>query len=125
MKKKQNTFNLNVFGRLVPVIKAANLTELSGNLAQYNYKTKQILFDPNQENISHTLLHELFHAVSDRLGWNQFLNYQAEEQMAESFSQILIDNFVFTPKTGQRGGNKMPKKMEKKAPKKKAPKKKK
>ena len=89
---------LKVFGRMVPV-KSADLSE-EDSLGLYMRKTKTIIIDEKLEGeeFLHTLLHELFHAYSDRCSIRQGIASESEEIIADSFVTCLLENFNVTLK---------------------------
>lgn len=85
---------LKVFGKDVQVIEEAGLID-QGMYGFYHAIDKNIKIDKklkgNKKN--HTLLHELFHASLDRLGFNNTsLSTDMEELIVDNLAQVLLDN---------------------------------
>jgi Zn-dependent peptidase ImmA (M78 family) len=87
-----------VFGKNVPV----KFTDLSEEDAYgiYSRKTGKILIDSKlkDDKLLHTLLHEGFHAVFDRVSIRQGVGTEAEEIICDTFATFLLENFVILPK---------------------------
>ena len=47
--------------------------------------------------LTHTLLHEYFHAVIHRVGLGQVLHGDIEEVICETFATFLVDNNLVKP----------------------------
>ena len=89
---------LKVFGLNIPV-READLSEEDAH-GLYLRKKKQILLDHNlkDEDFLHTLLHESFHAVFDRISLRQGVSTEAEEIICDTFATFLLENFHLKPK---------------------------
>lgn len=86
---------LKVFGCDVEVIFEDNLMNEKNLYGYYHPKNKIIKIDSSLKgkNKNHTLCHELFHAVFDRLGFhNTSLSLDMEELIVDNLSQVLIEN---------------------------------
>ena len=93
--------HLKVFGVTVPVKEEKGLLAERGLAAYYHVEKKYIAIDPSikGEERDATLLHELFHSMFFRLGFEQVrMSHDAHELLAENFSRILVENFRITPK---------------------------
>lgn len=85
---------MNIFGCKIKIV-YSKIAEERGILGLYSYKNKSITLDIDQskEEMIHSIIHELVHATSHRLGWNQFVPPQAEEMIAQQFATVLCENF--------------------------------
>lgn len=88
----------NVFGQIIPIIKKMNLKKMAHEYGHYNPETKEITIDSklNEKDLVTTLMHEVIHAVHDRL--NIQINPAIEEMLSEVITIALYDNFKITMK---------------------------
>jgi Zn-dependent peptidase ImmA (M78 family) len=94
----------NVYGQKIIVKKIKNLRS-TGAYGTYNPKTKQIEIDASLkgELLVHTLLHELIHALCDRLGYhNAMLSHDLEELIADNIPSMLLENFTVKRKCNKQ-----------------------
>lgn len=91
---------LKVFGREVPVYKVANIIRDENMYGYYEDVGKYIGVDSSLkgEILDHTVIHELFHAVLDRLHVQHQLDEKFVEIIVENLSVALIDNFKMKAK---------------------------
>jgi len=99
---------VNVFGTTVPVIHRDGLIDAGGMYGCYSPEQKAIYIDKSltkrhmKQKYLHVLIHELFHATSHILSWNQGqLSSDMEEIQADNFSKVLLEVFDFRKKHNQ------------------------
>lgn len=93
--------NLSVFGLNVPVKEEKGLLQERGLAAYYSVDKKYMAIDPSikGEEYTATILHELFHSVFFRIGFEQVrISHDVHELLAENFSRVLVENFKITRK---------------------------
>lgn len=85
---------LQVFGKVVPVFKVKGLMS-QGAYGYYSEESAQIAVDESLKGdmLEHTVIHELFHAVLDRLHCQQQMPPEFVEVIVENLSASVIDNF--------------------------------
>lgn len=86
MKKPKPFRNLKVFGSIVPVYKLENLLSAEGMYGFYDPEGKYIAVDHglNGHMLEHTIIHEMMHAIFDRL--------HIDAQMERTFTEVLVEN---------------------------------
>jgi len=87
----------NIYGQKIPCRPVKNMAQTTGDIGRFYYVENEIVFDPDIEPL-HTLLHEFIHAMAHRLSWNQFLEKQAEEMLADTIALALMENFEIKPR---------------------------
>ena len=83
---------INVYGESISV----SIEEIDeGDDGEYCPINKAIRLSNrlNDEDLDHTLLHELFHAVMDRLGFSEILKDDVEELIVDNLSQFIIEKY--------------------------------
>ncbi len=93
--KKERHFRLaKVFGRLVPIYKRKGLLA-EDTYGYYREDVKEIAVaeELKGEILEHTIIHELFHAVLDRLHIHQQLNDEFAEVLIENLAAAVVDNY--------------------------------
>jgi hypothetical protein len=93
MKKLPKKFSVLVFGSKISVSLVPNLTANTGALGQYYKKAILIEACQDKENLEKTFLHEIIHALSDRIGLNQAISRELEEIVCESVANLIYENF--------------------------------
>lgn len=96
--------NLKVFGVKIPIKEEKTLLSERGLAAYYHVDKKYIAIDPSIKGIERdqTILHELFHSMFFRLGFEQVrISNDVHELLAENFTRVLIENFKIIPKKDQ------------------------
>ena len=86
----------NVYGQKVKVEKVKNLDEQHNACGAYNPLTKTILIDTRlkKDDLIVTYLHEIIHAMADRLGYsNTGVSFDMEEMIADNIAVMLVENF--------------------------------
>ena len=60
-------------------------------------KKSLIIIDENLEGeeLQHTMLHEIGHAIFHRMGWKQSIPHELEEVIVDTYATFLIDNYDF------------------------------
>ena len=84
---------INIFGEDVKIIKKKNITNELGEHcdAFYNPKDKEIFID---DLTFHTLIHEMFHAMTDVTGVDQTdLTQNIKEILAQNTATFITKNF--------------------------------
>lgn len=86
---------LKVFGVDVPVYKVSGLIKNEGMYGFYEDEGKYIGVDADLKGdiLEHTIIHELKHAVLDRLHIHHQLDEKFVEIIVENLTVALIDNF--------------------------------
>lgn len=87
--------SVDVFGQLTPVEYVKDYAEDEGHAGDYDTKLKIITIDKNldsSERLS-TLLHEMGHALFDRIGLTQGVSKEYEETVVESYAKMIVENF--------------------------------
>lgn len=92
MKKDESLF---IFGRLVPMEIVKHFREDEEAWGHYCDREHIIRLDSELEGeeLMATILHEFGHALFKRLGWNQGINAEMEEAIAECYAIALVENF--------------------------------
>jgi len=99
-------FKFNVFGQEIPVYKAKLPDEFAG--AYVPAEKKIVLSDSlkeNSEDFLVTLIHELGHAMCDRLGLRNMPSHNDdwEEILVDNYATMLCENLsIALPKTKRR-----------------------
>lgn len=85
---------LNVFGKSIPVFKVTGLMDKDA-YGYYSEEHQQIGIDADLKGdmLEHTIIHELFHAVLDRLHCQQQMAPEFLEVVVENLALSVIDNF--------------------------------
>lgn len=86
----------NVYGRDIEVKKVPKLIMTKGVAASYCLKTKSIEIDSalKGEDMIHAYIHELIHALCDRIGLiNCDFSHDLEELLADNVPAMLLENF--------------------------------
>lgn len=86
----------DVYGKHIEVKKIKKLMLTKGASGTYNTKTCTIEVDSSlQKNeLIHTYIHELIHALVDRMGLeNCDLSHDLEEILADNIPKMLLENF--------------------------------
>lgn len=94
-----NMTSIKMLGRVIKIRKVKGLLER--NIAGHYISSEGIIevdYRLKSEDFRKTLLHEIFHAFSDRSGSRQFLSYQSEEMLCELFASFIDDNFTIKQK---------------------------
>ena len=86
--------SLNILGQDI----ALKQEDLDGMYGCFDYINKTISINVTahtlyKENVQATLIHEIIHAISKRVGLNQSISLAMEEVICESISNCLTDNF--------------------------------
>lgn len=92
---------LIIFGLPVKVNRVKNLIADQGKHAFYNPNDFTISVDASEkgEILHHTLIHEMAHAMSHRIGILQgSIPMDVQEIIAEAFATMIVENFTLTPK---------------------------
>lgn len=86
MKTPKPFRTLKVFGLLIYVYKLENLLKNEGMYGYYCPEGKYIAVDKDLSGkiLEHTIIHEMLHAVFDRL--------HIDAQMERSFVEVLVEN---------------------------------
>lgn len=90
---------LQIFGKEYRVMKAKRLAE-SGTAAYVDFNNKLIVVDSELvgEDYWVAIMHEVYHALVDRISLDQVIKDQLEEIVVDVFAKCLIENFKLTPK---------------------------
>lgn len=86
----------NVLGLKVKCRAKENLIQDHGWAAYYDNNTKTICYDPtlSKDDLNHTLIHELVHALWVRGGaFQSKLSREFEEVLCEQFATLITENF--------------------------------
>lgn len=92
---KQKLFRkAEVFGRKVPIYKIPGLRR-EGCFGYFHADTKRIGIDAHLAgpDLEHTVIHEMFHAILDRLHIQQQMPPEFVEVLVENLSAGVIDNY--------------------------------
>jgi Zn-dependent peptidase ImmA (M78 family) len=95
LKVKAKLFRkLRVFGKIIPVFRISGLMD-QGAYGYYSEEHEEVGVDADLkgEELEHTVIHELFHAVLDRLHCQQQMSPEFVEVVVENLSRSVIDNF--------------------------------
>jgi Zn-dependent peptidase ImmA (M78 family) len=94
-KKPKPLRVMKVFGALVPVYRLENLLNAEGMYGFYDPEGKYIAVDAALEGdiLEHTIIHEMMHAVFDRLHIDQQMERSFVEVVVENLSVALLENF--------------------------------
>lgn len=86
---------LMIFGECVEVQITDNLIHDEGFSGDYCSRTKTIRVDGSLkgDDFLTTLVHELVHALSDRVSLKEALDDQTEEIIADTFAKAIVENF--------------------------------
>ena len=90
--------SLLVFGETIPIELKKGMRD-EGTLGEYNKETKIITMDadlPNDE-LMLTLLHEMGHAIEDRVSISQAIDKDVFEIITDTFAKCLVENFSIKP----------------------------
>jgi len=98
MKRLPKT--LNVYGQKIPVKPVKGLSE-QGVAGVFRYIENDILIDSklNIKDKEETLLHELGHALINRISLNQVLGQEVEEIIVDNFAKTILENFTLENKS--------------------------
>ena len=93
----------SVFGRNVGIVPLEGLMESDDTVAEFFQCADQdfdiIFFDPAYGNTQQAIMHELLHAVIDRLCLHQTsLSKDIEEILCDGIANFLTENYQLTPK---------------------------
>ena len=96
----KNAKSLDVFGLLVPVDFMEDLQKEIDADGQYCAINKTIKIDESLEGLEldMTMIHELGHAIFDRIGLGQGVSKEFEETVVDSFATCLAENFIIKPR---------------------------
>ena len=88
-----------VFGQIIPV-EYVEPESIDNDYGEYCRKNKDIKINKSidSEELMATLVHELGHALSDRVGLRQAINHELEEIMCEAFAVVITENFKLSPR---------------------------
>ena len=93
--------NFEVFGKKYKVMKEKDLD--SDGAFYPDTKTIKVKTCIKGRNLTHTYLHEIFHAFVDRLNLESAnLSPDLEEMIADNFPEVLLDNFEIKIKCKRR-----------------------
>lgn len=86
---------LKVFGLLIPVFKMVGLMDQESMYGYYESEAKYIGVDSKLKGVTleHTVIHEMFHSVLDRLHIQHQLDEKFVEIIVENLTLALIDNY--------------------------------
>lgn len=100
MKKPKPFRVIEVFGMSVPVYKLENLLNVEGMYGYYDPNGKYIAVDASLKDkiLEHTIIHEMFHAVFDRLHIDAQMEHSFVEVLVENLSVAIMENFSIKPK---------------------------
>jgi len=86
---------LMIFGECVEIREVDNLLHDEQTAGDYCSRTKTIRIDSSLrgDEFLTTLIHELVHALSDRISIRQALDHQTEEIIADTFAKAIVENF--------------------------------
>ncbi len=93
---------LNIFGKEY-LVKIQSIS--TQEIGICNHLTNEIFIDDSKitnDSLEQVIIHEVIHALVDRIGFRQFLESQAEEILCESLSRCLVENFKFNLDLGNR-----------------------
>lgn len=96
MKWKWPRF-FDVFGQKTPL----KFVEMDNRFAaQYDITTKEISVNKNHQDddVMHSVLHELGHALFFRVSINQSVSYEVHEFIVNNYATMLRENFDLKPK---------------------------
>ena len=88
--------HFTVFGKKIEVKKVSKLMETRSATGVYNLREKSITVDSRLkgDELMHTYMHELIHAMVDRIGLhNCDLSHDLEEILADNILEMLLENF--------------------------------
>ena len=88
----------NIFGLKIKLKIAHFETNIAG---QYEPSKKLITLNAQHETdqeLMHTLLHELGHAMFYRVSINQAVSYETHEYIVNNYATMLLENFEIKPK---------------------------
>lgn len=85
---------MKVFGKIIPVFKVKGLIA-QDVYGYYSEEHEQIGVDADIKGdvLEHTVIHEMFHAVLDRLHCQQQMPPEFVEVIVENLAQSIIDNY--------------------------------
>lgn len=91
-----------IYGRLTAYVPLPGMM-IDGDVAEFfpceGEEFDIIFYDPEFKNIPQAILHEQIHALFYRLGFNQTdLSGDMEEQICETVSVFILENYVLSPK---------------------------
>lgn len=91
---------LIVFGEVVPVEYPEGLMIEHEAQGEYCSIRKKINIDPGLEgeDLDMCVVHELFHALADRISLNQAISKELEEILADTVAKVIVENFKLTNK---------------------------
>jgi len=96
----KNIKSVDIFGSLVPIDFMDNLhkeIDADGVFCEVN---KTIKIDSSLEDmiLVATILHEVGHAIFDRIGLGQGVAKEYEETLVEAFATCITENFIIKPR---------------------------
>lgn len=86
---------MRVFGKMIPVFKVRGLMASADAYGYYSEEHQQIGVDAGlkSDDLEHTVIHEMFHAVLDRLHCQQQMAPEFVEVVVENLARAVIDNY--------------------------------
>lgn len=83
---------VDVFGRMTPIEYKKLEDDTAGH---FDRETKSIAISDDEKGAKyvHTLLHELGHALMDRVGIHQAISDETEEIIAENYATMITELF--------------------------------
>ena len=103
MKVKKKS-SIKVFGKIVPIIFTEEMILVEGNVVYGHYNNKlgeeaitiYCGSETTPEMVVTTYLHELFHCMFYRLGFeNTIISHDVHELLADNYGKLLAENFDF------------------------------
>jgi len=89
-----------IFGEIIPVAKKEWLREDMEADAYFDDRTLEIFIEEelDEEQAMKALIHEVGHAMFNRIGFSQGISKDLEETIVEAYSTMIVENFNITLK---------------------------
>ena len=87
-----------IFGQRWKIVVTDELPEHVMGLCQKEEKKLYISKKINKEDVLHTLIHEMCHALIHRISLDQALHHEMEEIIVDSFATMMTECFHISPK---------------------------